>query len=114
MSLHEPQNEWIMDTGATDHVHENEGILETLSDNNNYHSVLVGNRSPISITKTGHSYFHLNTLHNPFHIHNILITPNIIKNLISVRKFTRQTKCPIEFDKFGFTVKERIKGPANR
>nr|GEU78766.1 ribonuclease H-like domain-containing protein [Tanacetum cinerariifolium] len=51
----------------------------------------------------GHSI--LPTLHRPLHIHNVLVTANIIKNLIYVRQFTRDNNCTIEFDAFGFSVK---------
>lgn len=38
-------NEWIIDMGTTDRVHANDGILESLSHNNDSHLVLVGNGS---------------------------------------------------------------------
>ncbi|GJZ42787.1 ribonuclease H-like domain-containing protein [Tanacetum coccineum] len=56
------------------------------------------------VTNTGHSI--LPTHHRPLHLHNVLITPNIIKNLICVRQFTRDNNCTIEFDAFGFSVKD--------
>ncbi|GJY36138.1 replication protein A 70 kDa DNA-binding subunit B [Tanacetum coccineum] len=46
------------------------------------------------------------TLSRPLHLHNVLVTPNIIKNLIYVRQFTRDNKCIVEFDEFGFSVKD--------
>ncbi|GJZ04786.1 ribonuclease H-like domain-containing protein [Tanacetum coccineum] len=46
--------------------------------------------------------------HRPLHLHNVLVTPNIIKNLISVRQFTRDNNCTIEFDAFGFSVKDYL------
>lgn len=56
-SIQEPtSNEWIMNTGAIDHVHTNEGILETLSHNRNYHSILVGNGFLVSVTKIRRSF----------------------------------------------------------
>lgn len=42
----------------------------------------------------------------PLSLINVLITPQIVKNLISVRKFTRDNFCSVEFDPFGFTVKD--------
>jgi histone deacetylase 1/2 len=39
-------------------------------------------------------------------LHNVLVTPNIIKNLISVRRFTRDNLCSVEFDPFGLSVKD--------
>jgi len=55
---------------------------------------------------TGHSKFPIQNFHRPLHLNNVLITLNIIKNLIYVRKFTHQNKCSIEFDEFGFTIKD--------
>ncbi|KAJ9567043.1 hypothetical protein OSB04_003009 [Centaurea solstitialis] len=97
---------WHMDTGATDHVHAHTGILDSISDKRDSCSVLVGNGSPIPVSTTGHALFPIKNPYRPLHLHNILITPHIIKNLISVRQFTRHNKCSIEFDEFGFTLKD--------
>ena len=69
---------------ATDHVHANEGILESLSHNCNSHLVLVGNGFPITVTKTGHCHFPLKNPYRPLHLHNILIIPTIIKKILSM------------------------------
>jgi len=37
---------------------------------------------------------------------NILFTPTIIKNLLSVRKFTIDNQTSVEFDPFGFSIKD--------
>ncbi|GJQ99103.1 ribonuclease H-like domain-containing protein [Tanacetum coccineum] len=60
-----------------------------------YPSVLVGD---------GNST--LPTPYRPLHLNNVLVTPNIVKILISVRQFVRENKCTIEFDEFGFSVKD--------
>nr|GEV55753.1 ribonuclease H-like domain-containing protein [Tanacetum cinerariifolium] len=39
------------------------------------------------------------------HLNNILITPHMVKNFIFVRQFVRDNNCTIEFDAFGFSVK---------
>ncbi|KAJ9548922.1 hypothetical protein OSB04_021465 [Centaurea solstitialis] len=98
--------EWYMDTGATDHVHENAGILNSVLDKHDTRSILVGDGSQIPVVTTGHASFPLNNPYRPLHLHNILISPTIIKNLISVRQFTRQNKTSIEFDSFGFTIRD--------
>ncbi|GJZ06242.1 ribonuclease H-like domain-containing protein [Tanacetum coccineum] len=59
-----------------------------------------------SDTNTCHSI--IPSHHRPLHLHNVLVTPNIIKNLISVRQFTRDNNCTIEFDVFGFSVKDYL------
>ncbi|GJW85043.1 ribonuclease H-like domain-containing protein [Tanacetum coccineum] len=58
----------------------------------------------IPVTNTGHSI--LPTLNRPLYLHNVLVTPNIIKNLISIRQFTRDNNFTVEFDAFGFSVKD--------
>lgn len=93
-----------MDTGATNHLSAGTGNLQTLFNLRLYPSILVGNGSQIPVTNMGHSI--LPTPHRPLHLHNVLVTPNIIKNLISIRKFTRDNDCSIEFDKCGFSMKD--------
>ncbi|KAJ9560829.1 hypothetical protein OSB04_005989 [Centaurea solstitialis] len=107
MSLNDPgSTDWYMDTRATDHVHTNAGILNSILDKHDTRSILVGNGSHMPVVTTGHSPFPLQNPYRPLHLRNILISPAIIKNLIFVRQFTRQNKTSIEFDSFGFTVKD--------
>ncbi|KAJ9566982.1 hypothetical protein OSB04_002948 [Centaurea solstitialis] len=107
MSLQDPDAaNWHMDTGATDHVHANSGILHSVIDNHDSRSIRVGNGSLMPVMLTGHAPFPMPNPYRPLHLNNILISPNIIKNLISVRQFTRHNKVSIEFDAFGFTVKD--------
>jgi histone deacetylase 1/2 len=40
------------------------------------------------------------------HLHNVLISPSIVKNLISVRKLTRDNNISVEFDPCGFSIKD--------
>ncbi|GJS29455.1 hypothetical protein Tco_0490075 [Tanacetum coccineum] len=102
MTLHDPT--WNMDTGATSHLNSNAHNLSTLFNSCLYPSIHVGDGNSIPVTNTGHSS--IPSLHRPLHLHNVLVTPNIIKNLISVRQFTRDNNCTIEFDAFGFSVKD--------
>ncbi|GJY62274.1 ribonuclease H-like domain-containing protein [Tanacetum coccineum] len=102
MTLQEPA--WNMDTGASSHLAENTGMLTSFSNPSMYKSVFVGNGQPIPVTHTGHSLLH--TLHKPLHLHHVLVTPNIIKNLIYVRQFTRDNNVSVDFDAYGFSVKD--------
>ncbi|GKC21764.1 hypothetical protein Tco_1023914, partial [Tanacetum coccineum] len=70
----------------------------------NMDTVCVGDGKSIPVTNTGHSI--LPTLNRPLYLHNVLVTPNIIKNLISVRQFTKDNNCTVEFDAFIFSVKD--------
>ncbi|GJS60756.1 ribonuclease H-like domain-containing protein [Tanacetum coccineum] len=57
--------------------------LRTAFNTRIYPSVLVGDGKSISVTNTGHST--LPTPYRTLHLNNVLITPNIVKNLISSR-----------------------------
>ena len=46
-----------MDTGATDHVHANAGILNSIFDKYDTHSLFVGNGSQMPVVTTGHTPF---------------------------------------------------------
>lgn len=77
-SLNDPGNDgWVMDTGATDHVHSDSGILHSILNNHGNRSNLVGDGSAIPVTTTGYTFL-LNP-YRPLHLNHVLITPNIIK-----------------------------------
>ncbi|GKB39822.1 ribonuclease H-like domain-containing protein [Tanacetum coccineum] len=102
MASHDQQ--WYMDTGATSHLSSHTDNLQTSSLNHNFHSVIVGNGSSIPVTHSGH--VQISNPYRPLHLRNVLVTPNIIKNLVLVRKFTTDNKCSIDFDPYGFTVRD--------
>ncbi|GKF34051.1 ribonuclease H-like domain-containing protein, partial [Tanacetum coccineum] len=95
---------WNMDTGASSHLNSDSSNLSTIFNSCLYPSARVGDGKTIPVTNTSHSI--LPTLHRPLHLHNIFVTPNIIKNIIYVRQFTRDNNCTIEFDAFGFFIKD--------
>lgn len=98
---------WYIDFGATSHLHSNEAILNFISEKNISPSyVLVCDGSKIPIQNFGHSILPNSNPYRILTLKNILITPNIIKNLIYVRHFTRDNNYSIEFDAFGFSMKD--------
>ncbi|GKC09487.1 ribonuclease H-like domain-containing protein, partial [Tanacetum coccineum] len=105
MPLQDPvSGNWNMDTGASSHLNNS---VTSLSENFNtcmYPSISVGDGHSIPVTNTGHSI--LLTPTKSLHLNNVLITPHIVKNLIYVRQFVRDNNCTIEFDAFGFSVKD--------
>ncbi|GJY40821.1 ribonuclease H-like domain-containing protein [Tanacetum coccineum] len=102
MTLQEPN--WNMDTGASSHLAENTSMHTSFSNPSLYKSVFVGNGQPIPVTHTGHSLLH--TPHKPLYLYHVLVTPNIIKNLILVRQFTRDNNVSVDFDAYGFSIKD--------
>ncbi|GJX07004.1 ribonuclease H-like domain-containing protein [Tanacetum coccineum] len=93
-----------MDTCASSHLNSHSSNLSTIYNKCLYPSVCVGDGKSIPVTNTGHSI--LPTLNRPLYLHNVLVTPNIIKNLISVRQFTKDNNYTVEFDAFIFSVKD--------
>ncbi|GJY11076.1 hypothetical protein Tco_0379261 [Tanacetum coccineum] len=102
MTLQNPN--WNMDTGASSHLAYNTGILISFSNSSMYPSVFVSNGQSIHVTHTGHSFLH--TSSKPLQLNHILFTPHTINNLISVHQFTRDTDVSVEFDAYGFSVKD--------
>nr|GEU82270.1 hypothetical protein [Tanacetum cinerariifolium] len=90
--------------GASSHLNNS---VNSLSENFNtcmYPSISVGDGHSIPVTNTGHSI--LLTPTKSLHLNNDLITPHIVKNLISVRQFVRDNNRTIEFDAFDIFVKD--------
>ncbi|GKC67138.1 ribonuclease H-like domain-containing protein, partial [Tanacetum coccineum] len=95
---------WNMDTGASSHLNNSVNSLSEIFNTCMYPSISVGNGHSIPVTNTGHSI--LPTPTKSLHLNNVLITPHIVKNLIYVHQFVRDNNCTIEFDVFGFSVKD--------
>ena len=41
-----------------------------------------------------------------FLLNNVLVAPDIIKNLLSTRQLTTDNSCSVEYDSFGFSIKD--------
>ena len=95
---------WYMDSGATAHLASSSGTLKSILKNCTGISVKVGNGSHIPITSSGSTS--LASYSRPLSLNNVLVAPNIIKNFISVRRFTNDNWCSVEFDPFGFSIKD--------
>lgn len=104
MSLNPPDNNWYMDTGATSHMTNNSGTISSHFNNNTLNDITVGDSSRIPIHGSGHTI--LKSPFPPLKLNNILYSPHLIKNLLSVRRFTTDNQVSIEFDAFGFLVKD--------
>jgi uncharacterized membrane protein YgcG len=110
LSFAQQDPSWYMDTGATSHMTSSQGNLSSyfkLSKNN---KIIVGNGHSVPIHGLGST--HIPLPNPPFILKNVLHAPNLIKNLVSVRKFTTDNKVSIEFNPFGFSVKDIQTGMA--
>nr|GEX50973.1 ribonuclease H-like domain-containing protein [Tanacetum cinerariifolium] len=94
---------WNFDTGASSHHNNSVHSLSEIFNTCMYPSISVGDGHSIPVTNAYHSI--LPTPTRSLHLNNVLITLHIVKNLISVRQFVRDNNYTIEFDVFGFSVK---------
>ena len=106
MSLQQPDPSWYMDTGATSHMTSSTGTLSSYFNLSNHpnNNIVVGNGHSIPILGYGHT--NLPSPCQSLSLENVLHAPKLIKNLISVRKFTKDNSVSVEFDPFGFSVKD--------
>jgi hypothetical protein len=97
-----PQHEWYFDTSATNHVSSDAGTLSSTAPSSiSSPSIIVGDDTRVPVTSTGSTQ-----LPHNLHLNNVLVAPNLIKNLIFVRQFTIDNNCSVEFDPFGCSGKD--------
>jgi histone deacetylase 1/2 len=79
------------------------GILSSSSTPTVHRHIVVGNGQFIPTECTGHA-----TIPTPssLQLRNVLIAPHLVKNLISVRALTRDNSISVEFDPWGFSIKD--------
>ena len=94
---------WIVDSGATYHTNPDPGILSSVQPPSFSHpsSIMVANGSCLPITSVGAA-----GTHGPFRLPDVLVAPSMVHNLLSIRKFTADNSCSVEFDSSGVTVKD--------
>jgi hypothetical protein len=106
MALQPPHNSvngWVANSGASHHTTpsvvniSNPRPLNSASTS----SIVVGNGSTLPVTSEGDL-----VIPGPFYLNNILLALDIVQSLFSVRRFTTDNWCSMEFDPFGLFVKD--------
>lgn len=67
-------------------------------------SVTVGNGARLPVSHSTSTS--IPTSNSPLHLNQVLVSPSLVKNLISVHKLTRDNNVSIEFDPHGSSVKD--------
>jgi hypothetical protein len=98
-------SDYYMDTRASAHLSSDAGNLSSLSPPRDTH-VTIGNGSSIPITHSVHAFLPTANSSRSLTLRVVLVTPCIVKNLIFVRQFTTDNFCSVEFDPWGFLVKD--------
>jgi hypothetical protein len=95
-------SDWVADSSASNHTTSDAGNLTyvgspTFTDPP---SIIIGNGSALLVTSIGDL-----ALPSSFYLNNVLVTPDIIQNLLSIHHFTTDW-CSMEFDPFVLSVKD--------
>jgi hypothetical protein len=94
-----------MDTGASGHAANNPGIISsTRPATNSASHIIVGNGAPLPIRSFGSTT--IPYVGKSLSLNNDMISPGLIKNQIFVPTFTRDNWVSVEFDPFGFSIKD--------
>ena len=93
---------WIADSGATYHTTPDPSILSSVHPPSSHpSSIMVANGSCLPVTSVGAA-----GAHGSFRLPAVLVAPSMIHNLLSIRRFTTDNSCSVEFDSSGLTVKD--------
>ena len=98
-----PPTDWVADNGASFHTTPDTKTVTLPHPHNptSPSSIIVGNGSTLPVTSVDDT-----VLHSPLYLNNILVAPNIIQNLSSVRRFTTDNRCSMELDPWGLTIRD--------
>jgi hypothetical protein len=102
-TLNNSGTDWIFDSSASSHMSSNMNFPSPCFPSP-FSSITIGNNSSIPFSCTCHSF--IQSPNAKFLLHNILVAPSLIKNLISVRQFIVDNNVYVEFDPFGLSVKD--------
>ena len=97
---------WYVDSGAAAHVTDDAGKLSSASPYLAKGSVVTGDGTHHKITHIGNAYVSLP--HTSLPLHNVLVVPNVKKNIISVSKLIDDSSTSVEFTPSSVFVKDPL------
>jgi hypothetical protein len=95
--------DWFMDTVASGHASNTPGIVSSTRPAPSTSHTIVGNGAPLPIHSFGSTT--IPSVGKSLSLNNVMISPGLIMNLISVRSFTHDNWVLVEFDPFGFLLR---------
>ena len=99
---------WLSDTGASDHITPDLSQLSLAQQPATGESVTVGNGQDLPVTHIGNGRL-ITSSHN-FCLKNILRVPRIASNLLSVHKLCLQNNAFCYFDAYQFLIQDLLTG----
>jgi hypothetical protein len=97
-------SDWFVDSGASSHMSGINTPLPLVTPTTFPTSITVGNSARLPVTHTASCS--IPTRQCNLLLRNILLSPDLVENLISVRKLTCDNLVSVEFDPFGFSIKD--------
>jgi hypothetical protein len=93
----------VADSGATNHTPPHLSHIFSPRPLSLAHpsSIIVGNGFVLPVTSVDDSM-----LPGPFYLNDVLVALDLVESLLSVRRFTTDNSCSMEFDPFGLSVKD--------
>ncbi|OMP03555.1 hypothetical protein CCACVL1_02371 [Corchorus capsularis] len=103
-TIQKGSSNWLLDTGASHHVTSEARSLQDLEKYGGNDELVIGDGSGLPITHTGS--ISIPTKHKQFHLHNVLLVPNVDINLCLVSKFCKTNSASVEFFPHSYAVKD--------
>jgi len=88
---------WYPDSGATHHITNDSNLLTKKHPYTGNEVVKLGNGAGMNICHIGSTFFVVPQTHSRIYLRHLLHVPNIVKNLLSVSKFTKDNNVFFEF-----------------
>ena len=97
MQMEDEDNDpnFYADSGATTHITNDSGNITKIAPYKGNKSLYVGNGESLKITRVSET--NIKTNHGNLNLKNVLVVPDIKKNLLSIGKLTNDNSCTIEF-----------------
>ncbi|KAK2981324.1 hypothetical protein RJ640_007025 [Escallonia rubra] len=93
------------DSGATSHVTDDSGKLTNLIPYHGSETVMAGNGDNLAISRIENGVISTKSCNIP--LKDVLVVPDIKKNLLFVSQLTQDYPCYFEFAKYGFSIKDQ-------
>jgi hypothetical protein len=108
-SIQELNNpEWFPDSNATSHMTNNPGNLDDPATYSGNERLMVGNGQSLPISHIG--FVSTVAPHSSIPLSNVLVVPDIKKNLISISQLTKQINYRVIFDSLRLIIQDRVTG----
>jgi hypothetical protein len=93
-----------MDSDASSHMAAYPGNLSSLSPTSTNSRIIIDNGASLPITHIGSAAFPSTS--RPLSLNNVLVSPQLRHNLVSVKTLSHDNSITVEFDALGFSVKD--------